>query len=160
MHVFAQIFLHRYFCSPVFGGFIIAGGDLSRSHYSRLLGAPLIYCMGDILTPPALYIVTATQINRNERDHQTMFWMQIRQKHWAIGAKKGNLQTLIKSTRLRFANFKPIACLRSISIVSDPYQLSPPWMWSQKIFISCHSISIGLIRISFVWTERDHSSKP
>ena len=52
-------------------------GDLSRSHYSRLLGPPLIYCMGDILTPPGLYIVPATQINRNERDHQTMFWIGV-----------------------------------------------------------------------------------
>ena len=96
VHIFAQIFLHRYFCSPVFGGFIIAGGDLSRSHYSRLLGAPLIYCMGDILTPPGLYIVPATQINRNERDHQTVVPQTI---FWSFECKSTNSTDLLEAKK-------------------------------------------------------------
>ena len=45
------------------------------------------------------------------------------------------------------------------SLGADPYQLSPLKVISENMtFISCHSISIGLIRISFVWTGWDDAS--
>ena len=139
----------------------LQGGDLSRSHYSRLLGPLLIYCMGDILTPPGLYIVPATQINRNERDHQTVVPQTV---FWSFECKSTNNIDLLEAKKAIYRHWsKRRGCdlpILNQSLASDPYQLSTRWKWSQKMFISCHSISIGLIRISFVWTGRDHSSKP
>ena len=76
-------------------------GDLSRSHYSRLLGPPLIYCMGDILTPPGLYIVPATQINRNERDHQTVVPQTV---FWSFECKSTNNTDLLEAKKRQFTD--------------------------------------------------------
>ena len=103
----------------------LQGADLSRGHYSRLLGPLLIYCMGDILTPPRLYIVPARICDTNKLEwarssnncSANYIWMEI-QQHWSIQGKKGNLQALIKMLRVPFANFKPITCRQSVSIVS------------------------------------------
>ena len=117
--------------------------------------------MGDILTPPGLYIVPATQINRNERDHQTVVPQTV---FWSFECKSTNNTDLLEAKKAIYRHWsKRRGCdlpILNQSLASDPYQLSTRWKWSQKIFISCHSISIGLIRISFVWTGRDHSSKP
>ena len=50
--MFAYLFQNCIFFAALFTEDLSSqGADLSRAHYSPLLGPPLIYCMGDILLP-------------------------------------------------------------------------------------------------------------